>query len=168
MENIVFDIVYIEDDTEEYFKALQNYLKISNVAKVFVYLSYILAFIAFITGMVYSSINELKYYNFILIILIPILINLYDRYTKKYYNSNVIGKYNKIIRNHQKLEIHTNQIVIDTDDSKYIYKANWIKYIIEYNNNFAIASADFTGIIIPKRYLDEIIKQKIIKMFPDI
>ena len=78
MENIVFDIVYIEDDTEEYFKALQNYLKISNVAKVFVYLSYILAFIAFITGMVYSSINELKYYNFILIILIPILINLYD------------------------------------------------------------------------------------------
>ena len=82
--------------------------------------------------------------------------------------SRIKAKYPNIERPSQKISIDNQTVIMGTFDSIYTYKSNWIKYIFMYNENIALSSSDLSGIIIPKRYLNETIKNEILKMYSNI
>ncbi len=161
-------IEYTNEDKENYQKALRTYMNISKSKyQYIIYVIMLLIFFSLLTGMYSSNIVHFRYYNFIILFIIPILTKLYFLLRNKYI-IRINSKFPNIDRPFQKVTLDNKYITMDTFDSTYIYKDNWFKYLILYNDNITLASSDLSGIIIPKRYLTETVKNEIHIMFNDI
>ncbi len=165
---IELDIEYSKKDKEDYWEALRKYEKTRNPKYRFIaYLVTILLSFSLLAGMCSSNIVQLRYFNFSLLFIIPILLKLY--FVLK--NGLVIRlkeKHPTIERPKQKVIICDRIIKMDTFDSTYTYKSNWPKYVFKYNDNIAISSSELSGVILPKRYLSDDLKNEILRMFNNI